>query len=1111
MADLDELRIRINADSGNAIRSIDNLTKKLTTLSTALTSLNVSGLDNLSRSVGNLNTAMNGLNGNTLDPKVFTQLARNINKLGRLNSSQIGSIGNSITSLTGSLQSLASIDVTDSALRITELANAISRLGGANATRAVDTIPLLSSALQQMMISLSNAPYVSDNVVSLASSMATLATQGRNIQNSTAGIVTNFNNTGHAARALRPRITGLASAFGRFYASCFLAIRAVKGLWGAIEKSMNYIEVLNYFDAAMEQLVSHADLSKWEELGYESAEAYAQSFGKGIQELSEKMTGYTQDASGKLVQMNGAKSLGINATDLMNASTNFTQIASSMGVASQNAETLSVVLTELGADIASVKNQDFTTVWQKLQSGLVGMSRAVDQYGINIRNANLQTELANIGIETSVSNFGQQEKALLRVIVMLKNTEFAYGDLADTIKQPANQVRMLKASFENFSRSLGSIFLPIVAKVIPYLITLTNALVRLNEYIVNLLGFADFDWGGASSGVSDIVSDALDAEDALDDATGAANKLKKALQGFDELNNLTSSDSGGGGAIVSAEDLAKLQDAFDAAVAEYQKRWDEAFDNMAETYNRFADDIADAFNRGGAKEVGQVIAQKIVNSLSSINWNKIKGGVSTFFTNMAQFFNGFINPELFSKVGETLAESINTVLLAIFTIGNETDFDNIGTSLTDGINTFFDTFDWALAADTLDAWVQGLAKAIKAALGNLDWSKALEGIGEFIGNIDFDTVSVVIKGFTIVAGANVLMGAIQGAIQGLLSNVYIQRIGVTLGSIVFAWEAGTFIGNELGQAISEALGDYDALDDYVNFNWSDALSTWFADDSFGDWWYNTFYGATDEMVKGIMDGNKAAWLTLVGMGNYWEAIQISSDILFGEDGEEGLWAKAFQPDIDKLKENIKNAFSGNWTEIDLDYDTPLFQFFVELGEFWADGMTSAWNDVSDWWENTVMPFWSGIGTSLWTTLRDGLNPLITLVEDFINKIIDGFNSIADIKIEFPQAIQQATGYSGFTFSLPDIKPVSLKKLAEGGIVSSSTIANIGEAGKEAVLPLERNTEWMDMLAQRLVASMNVNESSSYTFVAELDGNTIFEETVRQADMWKASTGRNAFA
>ena len=68
-----------------------------------------------------------------------------------------------------------------------------------------------------------------------------------------------------------------------------------------------------------------------------------------------------------------------------------------------------------------------------------------------------------------------------------------------------------------------------------------------------------------------------------------------------------------------------------------------------------------------------------------------------------------------------------------------------------------------------------------------------------------------------------------------------------------------------------------------------------------------------------------------------------------------------------------------------------------------------------------------------------------------------------------------TQLNRFKFSIPSWVPViggrsfslNIPQLANGGIVNQSTLANIGEAGKEAVLPLERNTEWMDILANKI--------------------------------------------
>lgn len=113
-----------------------------------------------------------------------------------------------------------------------------------------------------------------------------------------------------------------------------------------------------------------------------------------------------------------------------------------------------------------------------MASGITGMSRALDKYGINIRVANLQQELYNLGIDATVSSLSQSDKAILRTITILNSSKYAWADLASTINQPANQVRMLKSNFEALGRSIGTLFLPIVAKVLPYINGLVMALER---------------------------------------------------------------------------------------------------------------------------------------------------------------------------------------------------------------------------------------------------------------------------------------------------------------------------------------------------------------------------------------------------------------------------------------------------------------------------------------------------------------------------------------------------------------------------------------------------------------------------------------------------------
>lgn len=122
----------------------------------------------------------------------------------------------------------------------------------------------------------------------------------------------------------------------------------------------------------------------------------------------------------------------------------------------------------------------------------------------------------------------------------------------------------------------------------------------------------------------------------------------------------------------------------------------------------------------------------------------------------------------------------------------------------------------------------------------------------------------------------------------------------------------------------------------------------------------------------------------------------------------------------------------------------------------------------------------------------------------VNAAIDAINSLS---FDVPDWLQKITGMRTFGFNIPHWSAhVSLPRLATGGIVTSSTLANIGEAGREAVLPLENNTEWMDILADRIN-----NRGGETRVVVELDGKVVYDNVVKRDHEFAGRTGHSQFA
>lgn len=127
--------------------------------------------------------------------------------------------------------------------------------------------------------------------------------------------------------------------------------------------------------------------------------------------------------------------------------------------------------------------------------------------------------------------------------------------------------------------------------------------------------------------------------------------------------------------------------------------------------------------------------------------------------------------------------------------------------------------------------------------------------------------------------------------------------------------------------------------------------------------------------------------------------------------------------------------------------------------------------------------WDGV-KSIFSNIVNGLGAIfkapLNLIIDLINGMIAGINSI-----KIPDWVP---GIGGKNLNIPKIP-----KLAQGGIVSKATLAVVGEAGTEAVMPLERNTGWIDLLASKLNAS--AGSGGSIALTVKLGEDTIATKVI----------------
>lgn len=420
-------------------------------------------------------------------PDVSSGVNRFVSAIAKLagTGTSIGTVSSELTTLGAKLKETA--EKINSIGEISESVNlfvqSLGRLASAGnkTSQTASQLSVLSQELLKFFDTMKNAPNISSDVIRMTEALGNLANAGGRVGGASDSVSRSFNQMSSSALTTERVILGVSNAFGRFssfvislgkraasamlnlgkaassasqrikqlsnplsvvtnklsdlYAKMFLAKRAVQLFISPIKSAMDYVETLNYFNAAFKQVAGNVDTDEWKKSGEKSAEAYANSFEERAKQLSKKLTGFEISDSGDLTRINTA-SLGLDPEKTMQYQATFAQMASSMGDTSETALKLSNALTMVGADLASVRNMDFEDVWQDMASGLTGMSRAMDKYGINIRNANMQQELYNLGINTSISNLTQADKTILRTIILLNNSQYAWGDLANTINQP---------------------------------------------------------------------------------------------------------------------------------------------------------------------------------------------------------------------------------------------------------------------------------------------------------------------------------------------------------------------------------------------------------------------------------------------------------------------------------------------------------------------------------------------------------------------------------------------------------------------------------------------------------------------------------------------------
>jgi methyl-accepting chemotaxis protein len=770
----ENIELQIKSDAQQAIKAIGNLQSKLQGLGSTLNSLNGASISNFASGMSQLATSLRSVS--SIDTRTFSKIATNMEKLGNLDTARLVSSASALKSMATELSGFASIS--KQSAEITQLTASISKLGSKSAGYAADNIRNLGSALKEVMTTLSSAPRVSNNIIQMTNALANLSQQGSKVGSASRSLITGFSNTSKSIKRTRSGFRGLASTIGKFYATYWLVMRAVGKLGSTVDLASQLTEVQNVVDTTFGDMASKVD---------DFTKTSIQDF--GMSELTVKQISSRFQALGTSVGITSqqvANGTALTNKALMSQNNTLYKTTDSMADMSLN-------LTKLAGDMASFYDVDQADVAKSLQSIFTGTIAPLRRYGLDLTQATLSEWAMKNGLDANIKSMTQAEKVLLRYNYVMANTQAAQGDFAKTANTWANSVRVLKQEFQAWGSIIGSVIINALKPFVQALNKVMLKVISFTRTVADALG-AIFGWtieisgrGSTVDGMEDIAGGVGDIGDSADESNKKAQKLKKTLLSIDEIHALDDNSGGGSGSGSGGSGGGGAGGGADSSLKKT--------DGLLEKYKSSIKDLY---------SLGKYIGDALASAMESIDWQKIYRKADNFGKGLADFLNGLISPRLFYDLGATIAGSLNTALHFLNSFGTTFDWTNFGLSIANGINGFFENFDFALLAKTINAWVQGIYTMLTTAIKNVSWKDVLKGITDFLSNLDIKTVEIIVGTLLIKKIISLKLGSVALAFIGKsLSKAIAQAIASKIG---FELVEGLFSGLSLGDAITAAFG-----------------------------------------------------------------------------------------------------------------------------------------------------------------------------------------------------------------------------------------------------------------------------------------------------------------
>lgn len=721
---------------------------------------------------------------------------------------------------------------------------------------------------------------------------------------------------------------------------------------------------------------------------------------------------------------------GMDPSNLYRYSGYFYQLTDAIGMSDKASTSLSLSLTKASNDIASLFNVPIEHVVENLASGMQGMSRAVREYGMDIRVTTLQQTAAEYGLTQQVETMSEANRMALRYITMLKQVQNALkqtgkdangasvqlGDFARNIETPANQLRIFKEQISQLGRAIGNFLIVPIQKSIAYI----NGFVMALRMAINFIGSS---LKILQSGVNKV--DAGNVDDVAasvagvgDSAKDAAKKVQNLLSPFDELNILKaeSADADGG---------AGIDDVLDPALEKAIEDIELKLDNIRMKANQVRDALLDFF--GFQVDAGEIIKwhpeqfeDNLINKFPQ--WTKT---IQATFDHWSEIVDGF--KAVFKALGGVV-DSMKEKVLDFFNIFvNDDSVSQFISNLGDNLQNL---------ADWITQHEDDIANFALTLIGLWGAFKLFSGVATLLKPV-ISTISIIVK---VLAP----LGSVFSALVGLINPVTVA-IAAVVGIFALAYTQFESVRG----AVDDLKDSFSQMVDNVS-------------EAFTALWDDIFEPVLDNIVSGL----KELWSKHLSKLVEEIGLDVTAIIDFvmsvvGVVSELITFLSSiFGPIVSTFINAVVDWFNTTLGGIS-DFVTRVLAVLRGLvtfitGVFQGD-WSKAWNGIVIVFKN-VFGLVEDILKGIINGCIDLLNGLVSAVWNAVRGIINGVGTIA-------KQIGELLGKKNWGWKLT-ARPPRIPHMKTGGVVTGPTYALVGEGGKdEAVIPLDNSPQMAQLVQQ----------------------------------------------